>query len=193
MPLKDVDTRSPVTNRKGYSASVNVSLNGKQLLTWIFLIILLWVGWKVFTTDGRSVFEKYYHGFALAPNPPGSTSSPVSEAYRRGAWQEVIVKSKEMKAFTPGDLLLVALANIELKNTEAADLYFKMALNLSEKNNDASLLPQLNYFSGMSYLASENNALAIARFSVIRNDEKNPYRDSVLAMKRELLILDLKK
>ncbi|MET0242849.1 MAG: hypothetical protein ABW174_05255 [Flavitalea sp.] len=193
MPSKDIDTRSPGTKQKGYSASVNVSLNGKQLLTWILLIIILWVGWKVFTTDGQSVFKKYYHGYKLAPNPPGSTSSTVSEAYRREAWQEVIARSKDMKASTPGDLFLVALANLELKNTEEANLHFKMASDLAGKNNDPSLLPQLNYFTGMSYLASENNALAIAKFSVIRNDEDNPYHDSVLAMKRELLILDLKK
>jgi len=141
-------------------------------------VLLLAVGISVYkfsTVNTSSVYGKYYSSYDLNTTRSAEAIDPLEKAYRGKNWQDVINQFNGLPVKTNKSFFLTGMANLELKNYQAAIPLFSKVLENNSNAKEAYFQDESEYYLAMSYLGAGKTPEAIVILKKIKSDKNHLY------------------
>jgi tetratricopeptide (TPR) repeat protein len=159
-------------------------------------VLLIAVGVSVYkysTVNASSVYDKYYTSYDLNTTRSVTSIDPLEKAYRGKNWLEVINQFNSLQEKNNKSYFLTGMANLELKNYQAAIPLFSKVLENNTKSAEGYFQDESEYYLAMSYIGAGKTPEAVTILKKIKADKNHLYHAVVENMSGiDLSIIDYK-
>lgn len=138
--------------------------------------------YKYATVNSIGVYEKYYSPFDLNTSRGAGNTDELEQGYRNKNWTAVTSLFNSLKEKTNKSYFLAGMANLELKNYEAAVADLKQVIAENARTGDNYFQDQAEYYLAMAYLANKQAAQAMPILKKIKADQNHLYNKKVNEM-----------
>jgi tetratricopeptide (TPR) repeat protein len=149
--------------------------NGLRIAAVLIVLVGISALYQYLTTSPEKLFSENYHPYSIHTMRGSSENSVLSEKYKKGNMDSVILEFNSMSSHQPEEFILAGIAYLENNQPARAIETFK---TLIQKNTDSKtdyFEDDAEYYLAMSYLNNQEPEKALALFEKIKAEPKNPY------------------
>jgi len=149
--------------------------------------------YKYSVTTTSSVYDQQFTSFDLSTSRGSNNDGELEKAYRNKNWATVENIFTGQKEKTTKSWFLAGMADMELKNYDAAIVSFNEVMKLNSNHADPYFQDEAEYYLALSYLAAKKPVEGVALLKKIRNDKDHLfYRKALSIPALDLKLLQLK-
>jgi hypothetical protein len=163
-----------------------------QIAAALIVIVVSTAVIKIASTRPENVFGKNYSDYQLSVTRGADVSDALELAYRSKDWAAVYSAFASTHAKTQKDYFLTAMAHMQQKEYYDAISLLKTLIQANQ-TGEPYFEDEAEYYLAMNYLATGQDAPAVALFDKIKADSRHVYHSRVMEMSQlELEILRMK-
>ncbi len=138
--------------------------------------------YKYASTNAVGIYDQYYSSFDLNTSRGAGNADELEQAYRDKNWAAVIARFNGLKDKNNKSRFLTGMANLELKNYDAAIGSFKQVLDENARTGDNYFQDEAEYYLALGYLATRQTGKALPLLKKIKADPAHLYHKKVSDM-----------
>jgi tetratricopeptide (TPR) repeat protein len=135
--------------------------------------------YQYLTTSPEKLFSENYRPYIIHTMRGVPGSSVLSEKYKMGNMDSVIMEFKSLRSPQPEDYILAGIAFLEDKQPAKAIETFQTLIQENTNSKTDYFEDDAEYYLAMSYLSNQEPEKGLPFFEKIQADSQNPYNSKV--------------
>lgn len=154
-----------------------------QPLLRIAAIVVLLAGaaivYQYYAVSPATVFNSQYSAYAMPTARSSNAPAPITEAFERKNYQQVLDQYKGLTAPSAEEAFLAGSASLQLNQATEAVNAFEQVIAINARDHSFIYADETDYYLALAYLKAGEVPQALEGFEKIAKDPSHPYHQAI--------------